>query len=306
MGTSGRRGQTHAQGSDEAKGDYRSWAQGTWIPRTCRRASVRAGFARGSLLLMVLAGLMTACAGAAAERDTKANPGPRAIRVASDITLTELQPGLWLHESKKALPGFGPYPSNGLVVLAPKGAILIDTPWDNTQTRALLAAIESELGTKVRDLIVTHSHDDRMGGIVAAHEVGVESWAIERTLALAGSGGLMPPRHALSDDAAIEIDGEQLVVLYPGPGHAPDNIVVWLPRRGVLFAGCLVKALSAKNLGNTKDADVPHWKAALSLVSTRFPDARIVIPGHGESGDRELLVHTQRLVDERLAGVRQP
>lgn len=66
---------------------------------------------------------------------------------------------------------------------------------------------------------------------------------------------------------------------YPGPGHTSDNIV--LKFRRALFAGCLIKALDAPDLGFIGDADVASWPASVRRVAARYPKVT-VIPGHGQ------------------------
>jgi len=71
--------------------------------------------------------------------------------------------------------------------------------------------------------------------------------------------------------------------------------VVWIPAKKVLFGGCLVKALNAKNLGNTTEADLTAYPKTLKKVKETYPDAKTVIPGHGQPGSLELIDHTINL-----------
>ena len=58
----------------------------------------------------------------------------------------------------------------------------------------------------------------------------------------------------------LELGGEVVHLYYPGPGHAPDNIVAWLPRRKILFVGCLdPQPRRPKGLGYTGDASLEQW-----------------------------------------------
>jgi len=91
----------------------------------------------------------------------------------------------------------------------------------------------------------------------------------------------------------IEID-----CYYFGGGHTTDNIVVWIPSEKILFAGCMVKEMSSKTLGNLADADVNEWPSTIDKVIDKFPSAKIVIPGHGKFGGKELLIHMQELFNQ--------
>jgi metallo-beta-lactamase class B len=75
-----------------------------------------------------------------------------------------------------------------------------------------------------------------------------------------------------------------------------DNIVVWIPAEKVLFPGCLVKEVNAKGLGNTVDGDLKAYPRTIENLLQKFPDAKIVIPGHGAFGGTELITHMKELL----------
>jgi glyoxylase-like metal-dependent hydrolase (beta-lactamase superfamily II) len=89
-----------------------------------------------------------------------------------------------------------------------------------------------------------------------------------------------------------------LEVFYPGPAHSRDNVVVWLPGQRVLFGTCAVRAAGTTALGNVADADVAEWPASIRRVLERYPQAEVVVPGHGEVGGVELLRHTITLAEQ--------
>ncbi|MCT4645297.1 MAG: subclass B1 metallo-beta-lactamase, partial [Carboxylicivirga sp.] len=72
----------------------------------------------------------------------------------------------------------------------------------------------------------------------------------------------------------------------------------WLPKQKILFGGCLIKSIHSKGLGNLSDAVVDDWDTTVEQLMFAYPDAKIVIPGHGNYGDAELLSHTIVLVKE--------
>ena len=57
-------------------------------------------------------------------------------------------------------------------------------------------------------------------------------------------------------------------VFYPGPGHAPDNVVVWVGRERLLFGGCLLKDEEAQ-LSLEIERQKEAVKAAEQLVEQR-------------------------------------
>ncbi|MFW6078319.1 MAG: hypothetical protein ACODAE_01780 [Gemmatimonadota bacterium] len=86
-------------------------------------------------------------------------------------------------------------------------------------------------------------------------------------------------------------------MFYPGPGHTRDNLMVWLPERGILFGGCAVRAASATSAGNVAHADTLEWPRAVARALERYGSAGRVVPGHGEIGGPELLEHTRSLFE---------
>ena len=100
------------------------------------------------------------------------------------------------------------------------------------------------------------------------------------------------------DSLRLDLHGTEIRCYYFGGGHSEDNIAVWIPSAKLLFAGCMVKEMAAQNAGNLSDAVLAAWPATLDSLLVRFPDARIVVPGHGAPGGPELIRHTKALLSE--------
>jgi hypothetical protein len=58
----------------------------------------------------------------------------------------------------------------------------------------------------------------------------------------------------------------------------------------------MVRAQAARDLGNPADADPKSWKQAVAKLILSYGAARVVVPGHGDPGGTELLLHTQELI----------
>ncbi len=136
-------------------------------------------------------------------------------------------------------------------------------------------------GGTVTDAIVTHSHGDRVGGVRALVARGVHVHAGTATAAAMVAEGLPAPDDVAASPAARSIGGVDVEIFFPGAGHTRDNVVVWLPATRIVFGGCFVKSPAATDLGNIADADLAAWPASIATVRARYPQAVIIVPGHG-------------------------
>jgi metallo-beta-lactamase class B VIM len=229
---------------------------------------------------------------------TVASTAP-AQQITPDLTVRQLRPGLWLHTSWQTLPKVGRYPSNGLLIREGDHLVLIDTAWGEASTQALLDWIERELRLPVVRAIVTHAHDDRMGGapVLVRRHIPFVGHPLTAPLAIAQHWPAPDVLPTLATPGAAVAIGS-VEVFFPGAGHTRDNLVVWVPQHHTLFGGCIVKSAHDRTLGNMADADLREWPASLRRLQARYGQALLVVPGHGEPGGPELLQHTLDLCGE--------
>lgn len=152
----------------------------------------------------------------------------------------------------------------------------------------------------VKYLVLSHYHAVRTLGaaafdaeVIVAHERtryliaerGKEDWDSEagrmpRLFQGAESiPGLTWPDVTFSDRLVIDLGGErgELVLQYCGRGHTEGDIVAFLPRDRVLFAGDLVEAQAALYTGDAYHAE---WSTTV-LDRVAALDARLVVGGRG-------------------------
>ena len=222
------------------------------------------------------------------------------VRLGPDLEVQELVPGIWLHISYREVEGYGRVGANGLIIIGKNRIFVVDTPWTNDQAKRLDAWISKTFNRKSDMIIPTHFHADNLGGLEYFHRAGADSIALDKTVALCRKFDLPIPKRQFASLEIFRDEPFSLELFYPGEAHSPDNIVVMIRNSGVLFGGCLVKALDNKDIGNTAAANTGAWKTTLLNVKKRFSDAKIVVPGHGNPGGLVLIDHTTGIVETYL------
>ncbi|MBS1580631.1 MAG: subclass B1 metallo-beta-lactamase [Bacteroidetes bacterium] len=242
-----------------------------------------------TLLALVFFALHTACI---AQRGDASSLGE--VYRSPDLVITRIAKDAFIHTSFKRTEDFGNVPCNGLIVRDGNEVIVFDTPTTDRTAEELIGWLDSTLHCRIDAVIPTHFHDDCLGGLQAFHDRGVPSYAHSRTIELAKAQGLAVPENGFKDPLVLRVGADSIRATFFGEGHTRDNIVVYFPEDSVLFGGCLVKEMGAGK-GYLGDANVAAWSATVERVKAEYPDAVIVVPGHGAPGTRELLDYTIKL-----------
>lgn len=218
------------------------------------------------------------------------------ITINKDLEIVSLTPDTYIHISYAEFAGFGRVECNGMILRQGDKAFLFDTPPTEQLTRTLVDWITQTLKLKIVGFIPNHWHSDCIGGLSYLQSIGVQSYANQMTIDIARTKNLPVPTIGFKDSLSLKLGNTVIRCYYLGAGHSLDNIVVWIPNEKILFAGCLVKEISSKGLGNTTDGDLKAYPKTIDKVLHKFGDVKIVIPGHGAFGGIELIRHTKTLL----------
>ena len=210
------------------------------------------------------------------------------------LQIVQVSPNAFVHISYLQTESFGKVGCNGMILRDGGEVIVMDTPANEADSKELLSYIEKELKCKTVGVVVTHFHEDCLGGLKEFHARQIPSYANMTTIDLARENKLTLPQNGFEQSLELKVGNKQVINEYLGQGHTVDNIVSYFPAEGVLFGGCLIKCIGASK-GYLGDANIAEWPQTVEKVKARFEKATIIIPGHGESGGRDLLDFTAEL-----------
>jgi len=227
------------------------------------------------------------------------------IIISDRVMLRHVCDSVYVHVTRDSLRSYGWFSSNGMVVVKNGRALLVDTPMDDTKTAVLVTYLRDFMHVYVDCVIVSHFHDDCLGGLNYIHRSGIPSFCGSRTADICRDSGLPVCSSVFCDSMQFSFQGLTIICRFFGAGHTRDNIVTLIPEKQVLFGGCLIRAAEAQGLGNLSDACVEQWENTVQRVKALYGEVAVVIPGHGMYGGPELLDHTVGLVQAYVRAHRE-
>jgi len=237
-----------------------------------------------------------------------------------DTELREVGKGVYAYVQK--LQGFAGAPptsagiSNAGLIVGPESSIVIDTLNVPSHTRAFIKEISAANASPVRRVVITHHHADHTHGMDMFPESSFIAHAnCRKELQSAGQEGiftyaksrphwtdeimkvkLVLPDTILTDRMTLYSGNREIQLIYPGPAHTDNDVMVFLPRERILFAGDIA-FYKVGPLGMT--ADFENWVKVIDQILEMPVD--VIVPGHGPVGAKEDLVEAQELLRVLIA-----
>lgn len=205
--------------------------------------------------------------------------------------------------------------SNAGLVTDGGAALLVDTLFDKRLTQRMLdeLAAVTPAARKIGVLVNAHSNGDHCYGnellrsarIIASRAAAEEMdelppAAMARAIAAAeqlGAGGRflrdcfaafdfeaiahVPPTETLSGQLRLRVGTTDVELYEVGPAHTRGDVIVHVPRHGVVYAGDILFSEGTPILWQ---GPVANWIAACERIAALNVD--VVVPGHGPLTDR--------------------
>lgn len=210
--------------------------------------------------------------------------------------MRELAPGVYavVGDTGRGVEG---RPNAGFVV-TDEGVVVIDALASPRQGEQLLQTIRGVTDQPVKWLVLTHHHPDHHFGAVVLRKAGARVIAHPDRRSLAAEGGEdaliadwvrvvgldamrgfefadVPDRPVTRVDT-LRLGGRAIVITHPGAGHSAGDLLVWLPKERVLFAG---DVLVEDGVSMVVDGNADELLRVLDVVGALHATA--VVPGHG-------------------------
>lgn len=218
----------------------------------------------------------------------------------TNLTIKRLSDHIYQHISFLNTDDYGKVECNGMLVVNENEAMVFDTPTDTKSSLELINFLKDELNTTITAIVPTHFHEDCVGGIKEFEKQHIPIYASKRTAVLVKENGQDFPKAMTTFDSylTLAIGDKKVYAEYFGEGHTKDNVIGYFPESNAIFGGCLIKSLGA-NKGYLGDANTDQWAGTVQQIKLKYPNAEIVIPGHGKPGGTELLEYTIKLFEEK-------
>ena len=230
-----------------------------------------------------------------------------AAELQSQLQPQKVAEGVWFVQGEAALGSAANrnFISNAGFVITDDGVVVIDALGSPTLGKELIESIRRLTTQPIRYVIVTHYHADHVYGLQAfkaigatilAHPEGREylnSDTAQRRLE-ASRQELFPwidentrlvssDRWLDAEETTLRVGSFDFVIRHVGPAHTPEDVVVFVPKLGVLFAGDLVFRGRVPFVGQ---ADSQNWIASLGRLIEFHP--KVMVPGHGPVSEMPL------------------
>lgn len=187
---------------------------------------------------------------------------------------------------------FGQTVNSSLVKLE-EGVIIVDTSVN--QEGALEVFNEAARLGQVLYVVNTHEHGDHLAGNYL-YNCPIISSALAREQMQNSTAPPALPNLVFAEQLDLYLSEPARIKRFGG--HSPGSSVLYFPERKLLFTGDLVFAGRVPYMGQ---AEFRPWLAALTELTGW--DVDLVVPGHGPTGGKEVLIRQRQWLEDYIQAV---
>jgi glyoxylase-like metal-dependent hydrolase (beta-lactamase superfamily II) len=226
---------------------------------------------------------------------------------------TELAPGVYAVVGDTGRGSEG-RPNAGFIVTS-DGVVVVDALASPRDGARLLETIRKTTPQPVKWLVLTHHHPDHHFGAIVLKRAGAKVIAHPDRRTLASDGGedaliadwvrvvgldamrgfefADTPDRPVTGTDTLRLGGRTIVITHPGAAHTAGDLMVWLPKERVLFAGDI---LVEDGVTMMVDGSSRALLSALDAIDSLHPE--VAVPGHGAipGSPADLVALTRRYV----------
>lgn len=210
-----------------------------------------------------------------------------------------------IHNYTSSSPG----PVNSWIIETENAVVVIDTQQLLSEAKNLLREVK-KIDKPILGIMITHPHPDHIGGtavlLKGTANVPIYSTQSVFNIMKTDTGGkialakkfhgndyadqIVLPNRIVNSGENVTIDGITYNFEDLGPGEAGDMTLIYLPSQKILFTGDVVNNRMIPFLAEGRTSD---WIKQIEFVRQNYSDAKVLFPGHGESGSPKTLLDLQ-------------
>ncbi|MEK9945998.1 MAG: MBL fold metallo-hydrolase [Alphaproteobacteria bacterium] len=188
----------------------------------------------------------------------------------------------------------------GVFLVTPEGVIATD-PINAAAATWLKDEITKRFDQPVKYVVYSHHHQDHAaGGEVYGDDVVFVGHANVPKNLTGAHARVRVPDITFQDRMTLTLGGKSVELIYTGPNHSDDMIVMHFPDERALFAVdfILVKRLPFRTLSG---AAIPGWIDSIKAVEAM--DFDILVPGHGAVSTKADAADHRQYFEDLVAAV---
>ncbi len=227
-----------------------------------------------------------------------------AYAITPEMKLRRVQKDIYMVRGVDALPSVENrgFMSNAFAVLTEEGWVVIDALSTPELSKEFVDNLMRVRKAPIKYAIITHYHPDHWYGAKTYKELGAKIVAHKKLMDFYQSGEaqlalenakqrfgdlfksvvLVPPDIVVEDKYTLKVGGKTFEVIYMGPAHTDNDLVVYMPSEKVLFTGDLVLYNRIPFMG---DRGASSKGLVEALHKIKKMDAKVILGGHNEPMD---------------------